>query len=229
MEWLLDKGASVNKTGLYGDTALMRATKFAHLSIVTLLLERGADRGIKCREGEWEGMTALDIARERSHYEVVALLETHQSITPVPAPTPAPAPAPAPAGRRSAGGGTPDQDPRFVSINSFAVKFRNRQDSCGCKTGYLRRGANSVIHYAETAQKTGRSVIEINQAFVNAVLVTYDAQAHGLTQELLDAAKAKMFEIMQSYHAESLWRHPAGASGQYVIDSQQSPTFKTSW
>ena len=53
----------------------MYAARWGHPSLVTLLLERGADRGIKCTGAYYIGKTALDIARDKGHAEVVALLE----------------------------------------------------------------------------------------------------------------------------------------------------------
>lgn len=59
-----------------GWTALLEAVMLgdggaAHVEIVRLLLESGADRSI----ADPEGRTALDHARERGHVEMVALLE----------------------------------------------------------------------------------------------------------------------------------------------------------
>ena len=55
-----------------GQTALMRAARNGRTDVATLLLERGADRG-KVATGGWaEGKTALDVAREENHPEIVA-------------------------------------------------------------------------------------------------------------------------------------------------------------
>ena len=40
--------------------------------VATLLLERGADRGKVATGGSWKGKTALDLARQRNHPEIVA-------------------------------------------------------------------------------------------------------------------------------------------------------------
>ena len=53
----------------------MWAARYGKTEVATLLLERGADRGIKGTKLYWKGKTALDLARELRRVEVVALLE----------------------------------------------------------------------------------------------------------------------------------------------------------
>lgn len=69
---LLDRGAKPNivPNDHSGWTALMAAAARGHASTVALLLRNGADPGIKSKDGK----TAIDLAREEGHSEVVRKL-----------------------------------------------------------------------------------------------------------------------------------------------------------
>lgn len=53
---------------------MMWAANWGRTEMAKLLLERGADRGIKDEDGK----TALDKARQKGHADVVALLEVRR-------------------------------------------------------------------------------------------------------------------------------------------------------
>ena len=67
---LLAKGADVNKAAKEGQTPLCLASRFGHKDVVVTLLAAGADK-----TAEYQGWTALSIARQLGHREVTALLE----------------------------------------------------------------------------------------------------------------------------------------------------------
>jgi ankyrin repeat protein len=74
-ELLIQNGANVNRqepTG-QGYTPLLLACKTGKKEIVELLLANGAEINVKDNEGS----TALDIARQREHTEIVELLKKH--------------------------------------------------------------------------------------------------------------------------------------------------------
>lgn len=56
----------------YGTTALMYASRSGYIEMVKQLLEKGADINIK----DDGGRTALDLAKENNHSEVVSLINT---------------------------------------------------------------------------------------------------------------------------------------------------------
>ena len=68
---LISHGADLNARNKYGETPLMSASYEGHAKVVGALLDAGADIKLK-NDG---GYTALDLARKRRKYEVVALLE----------------------------------------------------------------------------------------------------------------------------------------------------------
>lgn len=68
----INNGADLNEIGPSGTTALHDAAINGHLDVVRLLVEQGADVGLRCREG----FTALELAREAGCDEVTAYLET---------------------------------------------------------------------------------------------------------------------------------------------------------
>ncbi len=69
---LLEKGANKNMANINGWTPLMLASKYGHLEVVRQLLQSGADKALK---DNYNGMTALDWARQEKKDAVVALLQ----------------------------------------------------------------------------------------------------------------------------------------------------------
>lgn len=72
MALLLDAGADADARQTGGYTALQSRAGHGDLAGVQLLLARGADP----RAATDDGRTALDLAREKGHHEVVALLQS---------------------------------------------------------------------------------------------------------------------------------------------------------
>lgn len=73
VEYLLTKGADINAKCIRGDgdlTPLHFAARKGHVDVVKALLARGANANLKSKEGH----TALDLAKEENHADVVALL-----------------------------------------------------------------------------------------------------------------------------------------------------------
>lgn len=73
IDLLLSNGADINAQDYRGDTALMRAVQppFRDLSIISHLLQKGADLTIRNNEFE----TALDLAKKCNNTQAVKLLE----------------------------------------------------------------------------------------------------------------------------------------------------------
>ena len=73
----LDKGAEVARAEKDGVTPLYVSCKNGHFDAARLLLDNGAevDRAMETR---WSTRTPLDIAKQRGHSAVVALLEAHR-------------------------------------------------------------------------------------------------------------------------------------------------------
>ncbi|MBN1130335.1 MAG: ankyrin repeat domain-containing protein [Chitinispirillaceae bacterium] len=69
-EMLIYEGSPVNISNKNGESALILAVKAGQLQLVKLMIEKGADKNRKDREGK----TALDWANELQHSEVSALL-----------------------------------------------------------------------------------------------------------------------------------------------------------
>ena len=69
-EILLSAGANVNAADNEGETALMWAANLGHAKIAKMLLSAGANPNATDN-----GKTALDIAKEKVHSEVVRILE----------------------------------------------------------------------------------------------------------------------------------------------------------
>jgi len=69
---LVDRGADINQKGTWATTtALICAVKNGSIDIVRLLLERGADVNIK----DYDGNTALSIAKKNKNTEIIQILE----------------------------------------------------------------------------------------------------------------------------------------------------------
>jgi len=64
----------VNARDDYGFTALHLACDRGHTSVVTALLQNGADTSVK----DSDGLTALDLAREANQEDIVTLLESYK-------------------------------------------------------------------------------------------------------------------------------------------------------
>jgi ankyrin repeat protein len=69
---LLEHEADVNLKANDGSTALMLAASSGGSDLARALLSKGADVTAKFRKS---GKTALDLAKERGHTEIVALLQ----------------------------------------------------------------------------------------------------------------------------------------------------------
>ena len=71
VNFLLDKGASVNDVMTDGKTALLMACKNGHTEIVKRLMEKGANQSLKCN-----GKTPRDIA---GNTEIVKILDWYNN------------------------------------------------------------------------------------------------------------------------------------------------------
>lgn len=70
--YLIEQGACVNAANEKGETALMIASDYGHLAVVTALVEKGAD--VNATMSESNGRTALGRAVSHNHLEVVNYL-----------------------------------------------------------------------------------------------------------------------------------------------------------
>jgi ankyrin repeat protein len=70
IQYLLDRGADINKSGKFGKTALMMAAYRGDSDSVALLLSRGADVNTKDRDGS----SALSLAKQEGYRETIDLL-----------------------------------------------------------------------------------------------------------------------------------------------------------
>merc|ERR1712111_89346 len=69
---LLDRGANIEAQGKWqGNTALHYAARYNRLDVVKVLLDRGANVRTKNADGE----TALKLARQKGHTEIVRVLQ----------------------------------------------------------------------------------------------------------------------------------------------------------
>ncbi len=68
---LLDRGANINATNVFGNTALMLAASNGCTDVVRLLLNRGANIALTNKKGH----TALYLAGAGRHDDIVALLQ----------------------------------------------------------------------------------------------------------------------------------------------------------
>jgi len=71
---LLFHGAQANVIDSYGHTPLMIASLLGRITLVKLLIAYGADSNFRCG-----GMTALELAQENNHEEIVAFLLEYQN------------------------------------------------------------------------------------------------------------------------------------------------------
>lgn len=73
IEWLIEKGASVEGAGVYGGyTPLMKSASMGYINVVRVLLKHGANKEYKAKIDGCE--SALDLARINSHYEIEKIL-----------------------------------------------------------------------------------------------------------------------------------------------------------
>ena len=73
--WLAECGANLNHTAKYGLSALMLAVLRGHVDVARALLALGADQTLRCAGSPgFDGKTALDLARDNSHPQLVELL-----------------------------------------------------------------------------------------------------------------------------------------------------------
>ena len=73
VEFLLKRGADVDKQNSVGNTALHQASLKDSARVVRVLLQHGASTNLKNKHGR----KAIDEARKRSHEDVVLLLEQY--------------------------------------------------------------------------------------------------------------------------------------------------------
>ena len=71
---LLGAGAAVDQPDEYGKTALHGASYFGHEGCARLLLGAGAALDARPHAGPWAGKSPLDLAQEKGHAAVIALL-----------------------------------------------------------------------------------------------------------------------------------------------------------
>jgi ankyrin repeat protein len=70
---MIDRGADVNRhDGLEKETPLHYAAKYGNVELAKMLLNAKADPRAK----DWRGKTALDLAKESNHQEIVKILES---------------------------------------------------------------------------------------------------------------------------------------------------------
>lgn len=75
VKYLIQHGADVNAKDIeYGGTALIWAAWKGHTECVKYLIEKGADVNAKAKNGK----VALDIARDRSHLDIIQILKKTQ-------------------------------------------------------------------------------------------------------------------------------------------------------
>lgn len=78
-ELLLNNGARVNAVDSYNRTPLFLATAFQHFDAARVLIEHGADPGVRCNLG---GENCMDVAKLRSNISLQRLLNVdHQQTT----------------------------------------------------------------------------------------------------------------------------------------------------
>ena len=74
VEFLLQHGLPIDGTTVSGATALMAAARRGRTHTVELLVRAGADPNRRIQRGKAAGRTALDLAEEEGHQDVVAFL-----------------------------------------------------------------------------------------------------------------------------------------------------------
>lgn len=73
VEWLVEYGADVNATQHGGWTALHEAARQGNAEMAEYLLSKGADAAIRSEDGK----APADLADEKSHQQVLAVLKAH--------------------------------------------------------------------------------------------------------------------------------------------------------
>jgi ankyrin repeat protein len=73
--WLAECGANLNHTAKYGLSALMLAVLRGHIGVARALLAAGADQTLRGSGApDFDGKTALDLARDAGNPQLVELL-----------------------------------------------------------------------------------------------------------------------------------------------------------
>jgi hypothetical protein len=71
IKYLLDSGADPNLCDVAGNTPLISAARIGFLEAVHLIL----DRGVKFNHKNDSGLTALNVAEQSAHHEIVQILK----------------------------------------------------------------------------------------------------------------------------------------------------------
>jgi ankyrin repeat protein len=75
VEWLVERSARLDNTAKYGLSALMLAVVNGHVAIVGILVRAGASLELRGSGAPgFAGKTALDLAIDRNHQEMVDIL-----------------------------------------------------------------------------------------------------------------------------------------------------------
>jgi ankyrin repeat protein len=81
VRWLVDQGATLDRTAKYGLSALMLAVVRGHAEVVRILVDAGADRTLRGTGAPgFADRTALDLAVARGDRELAELLSRSRSL-----------------------------------------------------------------------------------------------------------------------------------------------------